>query len=147
MVSPIDLNYYQFDKAFHSTARVQGYTHDFYKYPARFSPNFVRFILDSLTEPGDHVLDPFMGGGTTIVEAAASGRCAIGSDINLLARFVTKVKTTPLSERDVSEIRRYIRDVRLAVSEAPINDELEEAPIYNMPLGAYPVLQGRDSLS
>ena len=146
MVSPIDLNYYQFDKAFHSTARVQGYTHDFYKYPARFSPSFVRFILDSLTEPGDHVLDPFMGGGTTIVEAAASGRCAIGSDINLLARFVTKVKTTPLSERDVSEIRRYIRDVRLAVSEAPINDELEEAPIYNMPLGAYPFFKAATAL-
>ena len=146
MVSPIDLNHHQFDKAFHSTDKVQGYTHDFYKYPARFSPHFVRFILDSLTEPGDYVLDPFMGGGTTIVEAAASGRCAIGSDINHLARFVTKVKTTPLSERDVSEIRRWIQDVRIAVSEAPINDELEEAPIYNMPLGTYPFFKAATTL-
>ena len=95
-----------FNQAFHTNDKVQGYTHDFYKYPARFSPSFVRFMLDSLTEPGDYVLDPFMGGGTTIVEAAASGRHAIGSDLNELAQFVTRVKTTPLSDQDVAKIRR-----------------------------------------
>ena len=132
------LGCYKFDEAFHSTDRVQGYTHDFYKYPARFSPKFVRFILDSLTEPGDHVLDPFMGGGTTIVEAAASGRFAIGSDVNHLARFVTKVKTTPLSGRDVSEIRNWVQDVHAAVADEKLDANVTEAPIHNMPLSTYP---------
>ena len=95
----------EFNRAFRSTVRVQGYTHDFYKYPARFSPNFAQFVLKSLTEPGDYVLDPFMGGGTTIVEAAASGRRAVGTDLNELARFVTRVKTTPLSDHDIAEVR------------------------------------------
>lgn len=38
-----------------------------------------------------------MGGGTTIVEALAGGRRAIGSDPNSLATFITRVKTTPLT--------------------------------------------------
>ena len=50
-----------FDEAFRSNTRIQGYTHDFYKYPARFSPDFVRFILDAFTEPGDYVLRPVHG--------------------------------------------------------------------------------------
>ena len=127
-----------FDKAFHSSERVQGYTHDFYKYPARFSPSFVRFMLDSLTEPGDYVLDPFMGGGTTIVEAAVSGRRAIGSDLNELARFVTRVKTTPLSRQDIAEIRQWVRDVVCEAARKDMTDGPFEIPIRNMPLSAYP---------
>ena len=127
-----------FDKAFHSKDRVQGYTHDFYKYPARFSPRFVRFMLDSLTEPGDYVLDPFMGGGTTIVEAAASGRRAIGSDLNELAQFVTRVKTTPLSDQDVAEIRRWVCDVRERAAKIDFAYQPIEVPVRNVPLSTYP---------
>ena len=90
--------------ALHSTQRVGGLTHRFYRYPARFSPEFVRHVVDELSEPGDTILDPFMGGGTTIVEALAAGRRAIGVDINGLSHFVTRVKTTPLSERDAGEL-------------------------------------------
>ena len=127
----------EFDRAFHSTKRVEGYTHDFYKYPARFSPDFVRFVLDSLTEPGDWVLDPFMGGGTTVVEAAASGRHAIGSDLNELAYFVTGVKTTPLSRHDITDIRRWVYEVR---HQAPFADHgglADGIPVKNMPLRLY----------
>lgn len=46
-----------------------------------------------------------MGGGTTLVEAWASGRKAIGTDISNLAVFISKVKTTPLSNGDLAEIR------------------------------------------
>jgi DNA modification methylase len=62
-------------------APVSGYTHNFYRYPARFSPKFVRAVIKAFSEPGDLVLDPFMGGGTTLVEALAQGRSAIGVDI------------------------------------------------------------------
>lgn len=134
MLSPI----VHFDKAFHSRDRVQGYTHDFYKYPARFSPSFVRFMLDSSTEPGDYVLDPFMGGGTTIVEAAASGRRAVGSDLNELAQFVTRVKTTPLSDQDVAEIRRWVFDVRDEAAKIDLTYQPIEVHIRNMPLSMYP---------
>lgn len=42
------------------------------------------------------VIDPFMGSGTTIVEAIVNQRVAIGTDINEIAYLVAKVKTTPL---------------------------------------------------
>ena len=127
----------RFDEVFHSTNRVKGYTHDFYKYPARFSPSFARFILDSLTEPGDYVLDPFMGGGTTIVEAMASGRHAIGSDVNELARFVTRVKTTPLSCHDIAEVRGWVQDVRAAAADMNPDAQPSESPVRNMPVAAH----------
>jgi len=36
----------------------------------------------ALSNPGDLVLDPFMGGGTALIAAAVSGRRAVGSDID-----------------------------------------------------------------
>ena len=73
---------------------VRGLTHGFYKYPARFSPVFARAVIETFTSPGDLVLDPHVGGGTTVVEARATGREAIGVDISALAEFVTRVKCT-----------------------------------------------------
>jgi DNA modification methylase len=80
--------------------QISGYTHNFYRYPARFSPLFVREVIRHYSRPGEVVLDPFMGGGTAIVEAIALGRKAIGVDLNSLAHFVAMVKTTPLSRYD-----------------------------------------------
>ncbi len=50
-----------------------GLTHGFYRYPARFSPQFARSAIEAFTEPLDTVLDPFMGGGTSAVEALGLG--------------------------------------------------------------------------
>lgn len=83
---------------------VSGFTHQFYRYPARFSPSFVRSVIEEFTKPRDLILDPFVGGGTTLVEAKALGREAIGLDISELAVFITRVKTTILSENDIAEI-------------------------------------------
>lgn len=89
------------------TARVSGLTHNFYRYPARFSPRFVREVVEAFSRPGDLVFDPFMGGGTTLVEALALGRSAIGTDISSLAAFVTRVKTTLLSDADIDALREW----------------------------------------
>lgn len=79
---------------------VTGLTHNFYNYPARFSPQFTRSIITAFTKPGDVILDPFMGGGTSIVEAMSCGRVAIGVDINELAYFITNAKTTLITENE-----------------------------------------------
>jgi DNA modification methylase len=83
-----------------SEEAVMGYTHDFYRYPARFSPKFVGAAIREFTEVGDVVFDPFMGGGTTLVEARAQGRHAVGIDISSLATFISRVKTNLLSGSD-----------------------------------------------
>ena len=45
---------------------------------------------------GKVVLDPFMGGGTTIVEALRLGCKVIGIDLNPVAWFIVKIETTPV---------------------------------------------------
>ena len=92
-----------------STEPVAGLTHNFYRYPARFSPQFARAAIEAFSKPGDVILDPFMGGATTLVEARALGRHAVGSDINSLSVFLSRVKTTPLSERDLGRIADWVR--------------------------------------
>jgi DNA modification methylase len=98
-------------KLLHSAKHVNGFTHNFYRYPACMSPELVREIINQFSESGDIVFDPFMGGGTTIVEALASGRRAIGIDINSLAVFITEVKTTPLSPRDENLIYKWAQTI------------------------------------
>jgi hypothetical protein len=60
----------------------------------------VREVVLAHSNEDDYILDPFMGGGTTVVEALAGGRRAIGGDLNSLATFITRVKTTPLTESE-----------------------------------------------
>jgi hypothetical protein len=93
--------------SFASVAPVAGLTHTFYRYPARFSPEFVRSAISAFSEPGDLVLDPFMGGGTTAVEALAAGRKFLGTDLNRLALFIAATKTTPLNKNDCNRITEW----------------------------------------
>lgn len=95
---------------------VTGFTHDFYRYPARFSPLVARAAIKAFTLPGDIVMDPFMGGGTTLVEALTLGRQAIGVDISSLATFIAKVKTTPLSETDIEIIQHWVNGLRKTIN-------------------------------
>ncbi len=92
-----------------STDPVAGSTHGYYRYPARFSPQFARCAIEGLTDPGDTVLDPFMGGGTSAVEAVAAGRRFIGCDINPLSHFIAHVKTTPVSPQGLAEVIEWTR--------------------------------------
>lgn len=97
--------------AAHNMAPISGLTHKFYRYPARFSPVFAASAIREFSQPGDLVLDPYMGGGTTIVESLALGREAVGSDLNSLSVFIARVKTTPLSWPDRQALLAWAEDV------------------------------------
>lgn len=97
----------ELQQAVHDVRPVAGLTHQFYRYPARFSPAFARAAIKIFTHPGDLVVDPFVGGGTTLVEALIQGRSAVGADISELARFVSKVKTTPLNRTELEQLRSW----------------------------------------
>jgi DNA methylase len=86
---------------------VSGLTHNFYRYPARFSPALVRAAIEAFTKPGDLVLDPFVGGGTTLVEALATGRHGIGADISGLATFISEVKTTVYTSIELTALQQW----------------------------------------
>ncbi|MEH3103458.1 MAG: DNA methyltransferase [Sphingomonas phyllosphaerae] len=65
-----------------------------FRYPAKFHPPIARKLIDLVSSPGETVLDPFCGSGTLLVEAVAAGRSAIGTDVDPLAVFVSRAKTT-----------------------------------------------------
>jgi len=64
-------------------------------YRACFKPQLPRFFIERLTQPGDVVYDPFMGRGTTPVEAALLGRVPFGNDINPLSLTFTRPRLHP----------------------------------------------------
>ncbi|HEY5107811.1 MAG TPA: DNA methyltransferase [Caulobacteraceae bacterium] len=64
-------------------------------YRACFKPQLPEFFISRLTEPGDRVYDPFMGRGTTPIQAALMGRTPIGNDINPLSVLLTRPRLRP----------------------------------------------------
>jgi hypothetical protein len=90
---------------------VKGLTHGFYKYPARFSPLFVRAAIQAFSRPGDFCWDPHVGGGTTLVEALALGRNAVGIDISTLAEFVSRAKTTVFTRKQLALLTEWATSV------------------------------------
>lgn len=85
------------DLDFHSEDSSYA-SHNFHSFPAKFPPQLPEKFIAGLTNPGDVVLDPMMGSGTTIVEAYRAGRQAIGFDIDPMAVLITRVKITPLDQ-------------------------------------------------
>ena len=64
-------------------------------YRACFKPQLPRFFIERLTEPGQLVYDPFMGRGTTIIEAALLGRRPAGCDVNPLSGILVGPRLDP----------------------------------------------------
>ena len=66
-------------------------------YRACFKPQLPQFFIERLTAPGDTVFDPFMGRGTTPLQAALMGRRGIGGDINPLSAVLARPRAAPPS--------------------------------------------------
>jgi len=86
------------DLEFHGASSSYA-SHSLHAFAAKFPPQLPRLFIEQLTDPGDIVLDPMVGSGTTVVEAHLLGRRGIGVDIDPLALLIGKVKTTALSSR------------------------------------------------
>jgi len=72
-------------------------------YRACFKPQLPRFFVERLSEPGDLIYDPFMGRGTTLLEAALLGRRPIGNDINPLSEMLLRPRLEVPGPREVAE--------------------------------------------
>lgn len=80
-------------------------------YRACFKPQLPRFFIERLTKSGEVVYDPFMGRGTTPVEAALLGRVPWGNDINPLSLTLTAPRLNP---PPWDEIESRLREIDLA---------------------------------
>src|SRR6266700_1401918 len=72
-------------------------------YRACFKPQLPRFFIERLTAVSDLVYDPFLGRGTTTIEAALLGRRVAGCDINPLSSILTAPRLRPPHVREVRD--------------------------------------------
>jgi hypothetical protein len=85
-------------------------------YRACFKPQLPRFFIERLTRPGARVHDPFMGRGTTVLEAALLGRAPSGCDVNPLSAMLVEPRLAP-PELAAIETRLDGLDLRGAVDD------------------------------
>ncbi|HMF56513.1 MAG TPA: DNA methyltransferase [Pyrinomonadaceae bacterium] len=73
-------------------------THGLHAYAAKCPPQLVNYGLRYYSRPGEKVLDPMTGSGTTLVEAKLMSRHAVGYDIDPLARLIAQVKSSRVQD-------------------------------------------------
>jgi len=77
-------------------------------YRACFKPQLPRYFIERYSKPGDTVYDPFMGRGTTIIEAAMMNRNVIGNDANPLS---TMLAAPRLDVPDIEEVEQRLGSI------------------------------------
>lgn len=90
-------------------------------YRACFKPQLPGFFIERLTEPGDIVYDPFMGRGTTPLEAVLRGRVAYGNDTNPLSRTLVEPRINPPS---LASVRTRLQEIPWSAFDRVTNTDL-----------------------
>ena len=105
-------------------------THSLHAYAARCPPPLVDWAIERYSVPGEIVLDPMVGSGTTLVEAALLGRRAWGAEIDPLARLISHAKATLLEpgliEEAKGEVEQLLARGRLDPDWRPALPELQK---------------------
>lgn len=107
---PTDLPIQDGERYLFVSKRQRDLTHALHKYPAKFIPDLPNWFIRRYSKIGDLVLDPFMGSGTTNLEAAILMRNSIGVDVDSFSRFIARVKTTPIKDPDLLQPVLTLRD-------------------------------------
>jgi DNA modification methylase len=111
--------------------------HSLCSYHGKMKPALAYHLVNTFTEPGDVILDPFSGAGTIPFEAALNGRFAFAMDISQLSFAISQGKLT-LARADVIAAR--LEDLRLWLESNPASEqELQSAKAvkFNGPVDAY----------
>ncbi|MEZ6255666.1 MAG: DNA methyltransferase [Patescibacteria group bacterium] len=85
------------------------YTHGLFKYPCKFIPHIPKWAISKYSKEGDLILDPFVGSGTTAVEAVLNNRDSIGVDFDYLSKLLSQVKTGEIHKaREIQSIGNFL---------------------------------------
>src|SRR6476620_3690728 len=108
--------------------RLWGHSfHPMCSYLASFPAALAHAFIARYSRPGDVVLDPFSGRGTTPLQACAEGRIGAGNDLNPLAFLLTAAKVDPPSR---PEMATRLATLRLGwLSDASAWDQLAASVI------------------
>lgn len=95
-------------REFWTAQQRQGHSLHEISYRACFKPQLPEYFIDRYTEPGDLVADPFLGRGTTPLQAHLMGRRAAGSDVNPLCVMLARPRFDP---PPLEAVKSRLRDV------------------------------------
>lgn len=114
---------------FPSTRNLRQLAHRIYnRYPARSISLVPRSILIGLAKSSGgrsiSVLDPFMGSGTTAVEAQVLGLTPVGVELDPFARLIATVRTTALGANTRKDLIRTYKSISKAWKKTKANQEL-----------------------
>jgi len=114
--------------------RVETFTNEFWtsrqraasrlhevSYRACFKPQLPRFFIERLARPGQTVYDPFMGRGTTLIEAALLSRRPLGCDVNPLSEILVRPRLRP---PQLDEIQHRLASIDWTLDGDPSDDLL-----------------------
>jgi hypothetical protein len=102
------------------------HVHALHPYLGKFIPQLVEVFLERYFSPRDVVYDPFVGSGTTLVEANAFGASAIGCDISAFNCLLARVKTTSYSLGVLDLSLRGALELARQTDEAVVLDDASE---------------------
>ena len=104
----------QIDEFWTSKQRAGHSLHEV-SYRACYKPQLPAFFIKRFCKVDDVVYDPFMGRGTTLIEAQLHGCRAYGNDINPLSQVLTKPRLTPPT---LSQIEQRLQEMALPTNDA-----------------------------
>jgi hypothetical protein len=109
---PSELPHLAIEPEWKDQQRLWGHSfHPMCSYLASFPAGLAHAFIARYTRPGDVVLDPFSGRGTTPLQACAEGRIGAGNDLNPFAHILTAAKVDPPTKAD---IKTRVASLRLA---------------------------------
>jgi len=130
------------------------HVHRLHPYKGKFIPQLVEYFLDDhiddfktevFFQPGDIVLDPFSGSGTTMVQACELGIHAIGIDISAFNTMMGNCKVAKYNLPDVEdqigritkELKQFLKDSRILEFDECLLKELNKINSYNFNVSDY----------
>ena len=100
-----------------NSTNVNYFSHGFFKYPCKFLPQIPRWAIQQYSKPGDIVLDPFAGSGTTLVESVLNKRMGLGIDFDKFSQLLCKVKTTKYDKNLINKIKTESNNFKVLAKE------------------------------
>ncbi len=103
----------------HLESDTRYLTHNIHRFSGKFIPQIARQAIEILSEPGEVVLDPYCGSGTTLLEGVLRDRRMVGVDLNPLAVLISKVKVTPVSDDAIAELMQSAHESLASIGQPP----------------------------
>lgn len=104
------------------------HVHRLHPYLGKFIPQLVEVFLRKYFKPGQTILDPFVGSGTTLIEANLLGMHSIGIELSEFSYLIAKVK---IQKYDIELVEKEILDILWKVKEYSKKIQKTQKELFN----------------